>query len=178
VFEFLDTNLKEVRFNSQSGALVVERQGDLLVLDFPSRPGDPVECPKELIDGLGLTPLETYLSRDYLVIVKSKEQVLNCKPKWELLQDLPSFGIIVTAPGDDYDFVSRVFFPTDSILEDPVTGSAHCTLIPYWSNRLSKKRLKAKQMSSRGGELVCEDLGERVKIGGRAVLFSRGNINL
>lgn len=176
VFNYLQPALQQVSFNSQSGSLTVDRQGHRLVLDFPSRAGKQVECPVELTKGLGLSPIETYLSRDYLVVVDSEEQVSNCLPKWDLLQNLPSFGIIVTAPGKDCDFVSRVFFPTDSILEDPVTGSAHCTLIPYWSHRLEKKELHVRQISARGGELFCEDRGDRVRIGGQAVLYSKAKI--
>jgi predicted PhzF superfamily epimerase YddE/YHI9 len=176
VLHFLETSLEAVSFRSKSGPLGVLRQGDRLVLDFPSRRGDRVECPPRLAEGLGLAPRDTFLSRDYLVIVDSLDEVATCEPCWALLQDLPSFGIIVSAPGQDCDFVSRVFFPTDAILEDPVTGSAHCTLIPYWASRLGKRSLHAKQISTRGGELFCEDLGERVKIGGHAVLYSKAKI--
>jgi PhzF family phenazine biosynthesis protein len=176
VLHFLEATLESVSFRSKSGPLSVQRQGQRLVLDFPSRRGDRVECPPQLAEGLGLTPRETFLSRDYLVIVDSLGEVAQCNPQWDLLQDLPSFGIIVSAPGQDCDFVSRVFFPTDAILEDPVTGSAHCTLIPYWSSRLGKRSLHARQISTRGGELFCEDLGERVKIGGHAVLYSKAKI--
>ncbi len=176
VFNFLEPERTAVSFQSASGSLQVERRGDLLVLDFPARPGARVECPPSLAEGLGLSPKETFLARDYLVIVDSHQQVAQCQPVWSLLQDLPSFGIIVSAPGPDCDFVSRAFFPTDAILEDPVTGSAHCTLIPYWSARLGKRQLHARQISARGGELFCEHAGERVHIGGHAVLFSRAHI--
>jgi PhzF family phenazine biosynthesis protein len=176
VFNFLKPDLDMVSFRSKSGELNVQRQGDLLVLDFPSRPGVRVDCPTELAEGIGLTPIETFLSRDYLMIVNSEDEVAQCRPKRELLQGLPSFGIIVSAPGQDCDFVSRVFFPTDAILEDPVTGSAHCTLTPYWSRRLGKTSLHARQISARGGDLFCEDLGERVRIGGSAVLYSKATI--
>ncbi|MEE2627471.1 MAG: PhzF family phenazine biosynthesis protein [Candidatus Latescibacterota bacterium] len=178
VFNYLEPNRTAVSFQSPSGPLRVERRGDRLVLDFPARPGDVVECPPALVEGLGVSPLATFLSRDYLVIVDSHKQVAQCQPAWPLLQDLPSLGIIVSAPGTDCDFVSRVFFPTDSILEDPVTGSAHCTLIPYWAARLGKHQLHARQISARGGELFCEMAGERVYIGGRAVLFSKAHIFL
>ncbi len=176
VFNFLEPERTAVSFQSASGSLQVERRGDLLVLDFPARPGERVECPPALADGLELSPAETFLARDYLVIVDSHQQVAQCQPVWSLLQDLPSFGIIVSAPGPDCDFVSRAFFPTDAILEDPVTGSAHCTLIPYWSARLGKRQLHARQISARGGELFCEHAGERVHIGGHAVLFSKAHI--
>jgi len=178
VFNYLESNRTAVSFQSPSGLLRVERRSDRLVLDFPARPGDAVECPPALVEGLRVSPLATFLSRDYLVIVDSHKQVAQCQPAWPLLQDLPSLGIIVSAPGTNCDFVSRVFFPTDSILEDPVTGSAHCTLIPYWAARLGKRQLHARQISARGGELFCEMAGERVYIGGRAVLFSKARIFL
>lgn len=176
VFSFLEPTLSEVYFKSKSGPLSVRRKGELFTLDFPSRPGQRVDPTEDLIQGLRIIPQETYLARDYLCIVDGEEQVVNCSPKWSLLQHLPSFGIIVSAPGKDCDFVSRVFFPTDSILEDPVTGSAHCTLIPYWSKRLNKRTLHARQISERSGELFCEDKGERVYIAGSAVLYSKGTI--
>ncbi len=176
VFNFLEPARTAVSFQSASGPLRVERRDDLLVLDLPARPGERVECPPALVEGLGLMPTETFLARDYLVIVNAHQQVAQCQPVWALLQNLPSFGIIVSAPGPDCDFVSRAFFPTDAILEDPVTGSAHCTLVPYWSARLGKRQLCARQISARGGKLFCEDAGERVYIGGRAVLFSKAMI--
>ena len=176
VFNYLEPGRTAISFQSSSGPLRVERRDDLLVLDFPARPGDAVECPPAIAEGLEVSPLATLLSRDYLVIVDSHKQVAQCKPAWPLLQDLPSLGIIVSAPGTDCDFVSRVFFPTDSILEDPVTGSAHCTLIPYWAARLGKRQLHARQISDRGGELFCEMASERVYIGGHAALFSKARI--
>ena len=111
-------------------------------------------------------------------MVETEAQVRTCRPRWELLQDIPTLGIIVTAPGADCDLVSGVFFPRDSLKEDPVTGSAHCTLVPYRSARLGKRQLFARQVSQRGGELYCEDLGARVKISGSAVLYAEGRISL
>jgi PhzF family phenazine biosynthesis protein len=176
VFNFMEPELSSLKFSSKSGWLEVTRSAELISLNFPSRPGKKVDCPSILPAAMNIKPSEVYLSRDYLLIVDSEEDVLGCMPDYSLLQNLPSFGIIVSAPGKQVDFVSRVFFPTDSILEDPVTGSAHCTLIPYWSKRLEKKILQAAQLSERGGELLCTDCGDRVIIAGRAVLFGKGSI--
>jgi len=167
-----------VRFESKSGLLVVERAGDRLVLDFPARPAEPCPTPEALTRGLGCTPVEVRRARDYLAILPAAEDVRTLKPDLQALSELDCLGIIVTAPGAGVDFVSRFFAPRAGIPEDPVTGSAHCSLIPYWSARLGKKHLTAQQLSARGGELFCEDAGARVKIGGRAVTYLRGEIEL
>ncbi len=166
-----------VHFYSKSGRLTVSRNVDVLTLDFPSRP--PASCivPDALVKGLGMPPAEILKARDYFVVFASADDVRSLQPDFGLLGTLDC-KVIVTAPGDDCDFVSRFFAPTDGVNEDPVTGSAHCTLIPYWSKRLDKKKLFARQLSKRGGELFCEDAGERVRIGGNAVLYSRGEIEL
>jgi predicted PhzF superfamily epimerase YddE/YHI9 len=117
-------------------------------------------------------------ARDYLVVYKSEEQVRALEPHMEGLKQIDRFAVIVTAPGNDCDFVSRFFAPAKGVPEDPVTGSAHCTLIPYWAERLNKTKLRARQVSRRGGELSCEARGDRVRIAGRAVLFLAGEILL
>lgn len=178
IFQFLEPDLAEVVFQTASGELRVSRGDGLLSMDLPSRPGKASEYPRALQEGLGVSATEVLLARDFLVVVESEDIVRSCIPKFELLQTLPSLGIIISAPGRSYDFVSRVFFPTDSIKEDPVTGSAHCTLVPYWSRRLGKSRLHARQISPRGGDLICEDLGERVRISGAASVYSVGAIRL
>jgi PhzF family phenazine biosynthesis protein len=168
-----------VEFTSQSGPLAVDLDGELLVLDFPCRPPTPCPAPDALIRGLGAAPLEVMGSRDYFCVYGSAEDVAGLRPDMNMLAGLERFGVIVTAPGSgDVDFVSRFFAPADGIPEDPVTGSAHCTLIPYWSGRLGKKRLVARQVSARGGELACEDAGDRVRIGGRAVTYLQGWIEI
>ncbi|MEY2467073.1 MAG: hypothetical protein QOD03_1594 [Verrucomicrobiota bacterium] len=166
-----------VRFHSASGILTVTRADGILKLDFPSRP--PVTCavPDELIRGLGKQPIEVLKARDYFVVYTTADDVRSLKPDFNLLGMLDA-KVIVTAPGDDCDFVSRFFAPTAGVPEDPVTGSAHCTLIPYWSQRLGKTKLFARQVSKRGGELFCELAGDRVLIGGKAVLYSRGQIEI
>lgn len=167
-----------VRFQSRSGPLTVMRQGELLVLDFPSRPALLCAIPQQLVNGLGRHPSEVLKARDYLAVFEAEADVRALQPNMAALEQLDSLGIIATARGQSSDFVSRFFAPRAGVPEDPVTGSAHCTLIPYWSKRLSKQRLHALQVSRRGGELFCEDNGDRVKIGGRAVLYSRGEIEL
>ena len=167
-----------VRFRSRSGELRVARAGDMLTLDFPSRPPAPCAAPDALIRGLGAKPAEVLKSRDYLAVFSSQAEIAALKPDSAMLKTLDCLGIIVTAPGSDCDFVSRFFAPGAGVDEDPVTGSAHCTLIPYWAQRLSKTKLFARQVSARGGELFCEHVGDRVRIGGRAVTYLCGEIEV
>jgi predicted PhzF superfamily epimerase YddE/YHI9 len=167
-----------VRFASKSGMLPVGREGEVLVLDFPARPGERCETPDALREGLGREPAEVYLARDYMAVYPTQADVEALEPDMELLKQVVSLGVIATAPGDEVDFVSRFFAPTVGVPEDPVTGSAHCTLIPYWSARLGKQALHARQVSARGGELYCQDAGARVHIGGRAVTYLTGEILL
>lgn len=166
-----------VRFRSRSGVLTVTRNGDILTLDFPSRPPVPFAVPESLMRGLGKKPGEVLKARDYFAVFASEDDVLSLRPDFALLGTLDQM-VIVTGPGKDCDFVSRFFAPTAGVPEDPVTGSAHCTLIPYWAGRLGKTKLFARQVSRRGGELFCELAGERVLIGGKAVLYSRGHIEI
>lgn len=168
----------KVCFHSRSGLLTVLRGGDGLTLDFPSRPALPCETPAALVEGLRTTPEQVLKARDYLAVFAHESDVRALKPDFARLAGLDAFGIIATAPGDDCDFVSRFFAPAAGVNEDPVTGSAHCTLIPYWSRRLGVERLQARQISMRGGELHCELAGERVLIGGRATVYMRGEIQL
>lgn len=169
---------KKVRFTTQSGWLAVTREGDRLALDFPARPPTACPVPEELIAALGVQPAVVLAARDYFVVLRSAEAVRTLTPDIERLATLDRFAVIVTAPGDDCDFVSRFFAPAQGIPEDPVTGSAHCTLIPYWSRRLGKISLFGRQLSARGGELYCEDQGERVAIAGHAVLYLEGTIHI
>jgi len=166
-----------LRFHTKSGVLSVTRKGDILTLDFPSRPPKPASIPDALIRGLGKKPVQVLKARDYFALYESAEDVRTLNPDIPLLGTLDE-KVIVTAPGLDCDFVSRFFAPTAGVPEDPVTGSAHCTLIPYWSARLSKTKMFARQLSKRGGELFCELAGDRVLIGGKAVLYSRGQIEI
>lgn len=167
-----------VKFETKSGELIVEREGDLYALDFPARP--PLACPVDsgLVEALGAKPKLNLGARDYFCVFETEEEVRALKPNMEKLAAIDRFAFIVTAPGRDCDFVSRFFAPAKGVPEDPVTGSAHCTLIPYWSKQLGKTRLYARQISHRGGELWCEDRGDRVRMAGKAVKFLEGFIEI
>ncbi|MBU2444437.1 MAG: PhzF family phenazine biosynthesis protein [Bacteroidetes bacterium] len=179
IFNFMNINLESVRFETKSGELKVEKSGELLSMNFPSRNPLPFQATDILINALGLQPKEVLKSRDLFVVYDNESQIKSLNPNYELLKEMKDFlGIIVTAPGEGYDFCSRFFAPNAGILEDPVTGSAHCSLIPYWSKRLGKKNLHAFQLSQRKGEVFCEDLSDRVKISGHAVLFLEGYISI
>jgi len=168
-----------VRFESVSGPLAVTREGSRLVLDFPSRPPRPVAPVPGLESALGTPPiLETLLSRDLGVVLPSEAAVRELKPDFAALSRIEHFGFIATARGESCDFVSRFFVPREGIPEDPVTGSAHSTLIPFWAERLGRSLLHARQLSRRGGELFCECKGERVRIGGHAVKVLEGRLIL
>ena len=166
----------EVRFITKSGELTVTRSGDLFTMDFPSLTLEPYPLDQSLIAALGGRPTEILVSRDYLVVYETEEEVLALKPNTEALRPFGRFAVIVTAPGSKSDFVSRFFAPLQGVPEDPVTGSAHCTLTPYWAKRLGKTSLHAFQVSKRGGELWLEDKGERVTISGKGALYLEGAI--
>jgi len=178
IFKELGVQSSQICFRTKSGELTVQRQGDRLALDFPSRPPDACEVHPDLLRAIGGQPEKVLAARDYLVIYPSEAELRALKPNMELLATMDRFAVIATAPGAQYDFVSRFFAPAKGVPEDPVTGSAHCTLIPYWATRLGKRQLHAYQASARGGELWCEDCGPRVRIAGHAVLFLRGTISL
>jgi PhzF family phenazine biosynthesis protein len=168
-----------LRFHTQSGVLTVRARGDLRILDFPSRPPVPAEAPPGLFDALGITRAEVLRSRDLVIVLAHSDEVRALRPdlaRIGAMQDL--FAVSVTARGtgkdDDVDFVSRFFAPREGVPEDPVTGSAHCTLTPLWASRLGKTTLRARQVSRRGGELGCTLAGDRVLLEGRAVLVKRG----
>jgi predicted PhzF superfamily epimerase YddE/YHI9 len=167
---------KNIRFQTKSGWLTANKRDEIVELDFPSRPPARCPVPEKLLLGLGGKPAEVLRSRDYLAVFNSPAEVAALKPNFDLLRQLDSLGIIVTAGDHEADFVSRFFAPAAGIDEDPVTGSAHCTLIPFWSERLGKQEMFAKQISQRGGELYCQHLGDRVGIGGHAVIYLRGEI--
>lgn len=178
----------DLRFRTQrAGELRVTAAGDLLTLDFPARPPHRAEAPEALLRGLGgPAPQAVLAARDYLVVYETAEQVAGLAPDMAVVAGLDRMAI-VTAPGpaasgtgdaDSVDFVSRFFAPGRGIPEDPVTGSAHCTLIPYWAERLGRTTLEARQLSRRGGRLRCALAGDRVRIGGRAVLYLDGHIHV
>ncbi|WP_448517968.1 PhzF family phenazine biosynthesis protein [Rhodoflexus sp.] len=167
-----------VHFHSQSGLLKVYRKSNYLELDFPSRLPQPAEYPPGLIAGLGAAPQHILRSRDYLCVYDTEEEVAALTPQFNELAKLDVLGIIVTAPGKNVDFVSRFFAPRTGVSEDAVTGSSHSTLIPYWAERLGKSKMFARQISKRGGELFCELHGDRVRIGGHAVCYLKGEITV
>ena len=178
LFNHLDFKPHQINFHTKSGILKVSRTTDLLSMNFPSRKPLATETPQQLVDGLGRTPAEVLKSRDYFAVFQNEQEVLSIQPDFNILAQLDCLGIIITAGGEKSDFVSRFFAPRAGIPEDPVTGSTHCSLIPYWSEKLHKKDLHALQLSKRRGELFCQDLGERVSISGNAVTFATGTIYL
>ncbi len=166
-----------ITFDTRSGALTVRKEGDFLTLDLPALPPRPCPYPPLLVKALGEMPLEVLCSNDYLVVYGSEETIVNLQPNLALLQQLDLRGVIVTARGEGVDFVSRFFAPKLGIAEDPVTGSAHCTLLPYWCEKLGRQKLTARQLSYRGGYLEGELRGERVLLAGRAITYLQGTID-
>lgn len=177
---------RQLEFMTRSGVLEVSRElntadasaAGRLWLDFPARPGQRVEVTPAMGEALGCMPQEAWLARDLMCVFASAAEVQSLTPDFPKISRLDAFAVIACAPGDDVDFVSRFFAPRAGVDEDPVTGSAHCTLIPYWAARLDKPALQARQLSARGGRLWCEARGERVGIGGQVVAYSRGEILL
>lgn len=177
IFEVLKLGANIINFHShKSGELSVEKNGDVLTLDFPSRPVSPAEVPQSLIEAIGKTPKEVFKSRDYFLVYENEQEISGINPNFSKLLEIDTLGVIVTAKGDSADFVSRFFAPEVGVFEDSVTGSSHCNLIPFWAERLGKTEMFARQISARGGELFCELKGERVKIGGNATLYMKGEI--
>jgi PhzF family phenazine biosynthesis protein len=180
VFGWLAPWRRSVTFHTEkAGPLSVTRDGELLALDFPSRPPQLCAMSETLTEALGRRPTALLAARDYLAVFDSAEDVAALSPDFSKIAGLDRFAVIVTAPGTDgVDFVSRFFAPARGVDEDPVTGSAHCTLIPYWAERLGKTRLEARQLSRRGGALSCALRGDRVTIAGRASLYLTGSISI
>jgi PhzF family phenazine biosynthesis protein len=166
-------------FKSRSGLLAISRKGPMLELDFPSRPASPVPTPADLLKGLGARPRELLLSeRTWLCVFETQEEVHALSPDFDALSRVTPGRFIPTAPGRDCDYVCRFFAPDAGINEDPVTGSAQCTLVPYWAERLGKTQLRSRQVSKRGGELWCELAGDRVRIAGKSCLYLKGVITV
>lgn len=176
IFNYFNKDLNNITFNTKSGILEVTKKGSLLAMLFPSRKGKKCYIPEELVKGLGKIPKEVYKSRDYLAVFNTEEDILNLKLNMDKLKKLDASGVIVTAKGNEVDFVSRFFAPKLGVDEDPVTGSAHCTLVPYWKDVLNKDEFVALQLSERGGKLYCKDLGSMVEISGEAVAYLEGYI--
>jgi predicted PhzF superfamily epimerase YddE/YHI9 len=181
VFNHLDTSAENVEFHSMTGPLGVNRDQDMLILDFPSLKLHRCVAPEAMVKGLGIDPIDCFKTiedTNYYGLLGSEQEVLSVRPNLAELEKLFPYGIVVTARGEQSDFVSRYFAPGAGIPEDPVTGSIHSGLVPYWAGRLGKKKLYARQLSKRGGELQCEYLGERVAIGGKAVQYFEGTIRV
>jgi predicted PhzF superfamily epimerase YddE/YHI9 len=180
VLNMLAPKRDSVRFHTaKAGTLTVSRHGDLLAMDFPARPATPAAPAPGLLAALGGKPLEVLRARDYLVVYETAAEIAALQPDIVALGKVDCWAAIVTAPGDDnLDFVSRFFAPAQGVPEDPVTGSAHCTLVPYWAARLGKTELEAWQLSRRGGALSCALNGDRVRIAGRAIVYLEGRIEV
>lgn len=178
IFNFVNPTLERVSFQTKSGGLSVRRRAELLVLDFPATPPVSCACPAGLAAALGEEPLEVLKSRDLVAVLDSEEHVRRLKPDMARVAALDTFAVVVTAPGRACDYVCRFFAPQQGIPEDPATGSAHCTLAPFWAHRLGKRDLHALQLSPRGGEFHCADRGDRVDIAGQAVTFLSGTTRI
>jgi PhzF family phenazine biosynthesis protein len=179
IANYYEHDIKSITFKTMSGELVVLKNGELYEMDFPSRMPDPFTLTEEMVGALGVKPVETYLGRDLMFVLEKEEDVQHATPDFSKLKDLPhGLGVSITAKGENHDFVSRCFFPKLNVNEDPVCGSAHCNFIPYWSERLGKSEMVARQLSKRGGTIYCKSNGDRVKISGEAALYSIADLQI
>ncbi|MEH7332285.1 PhzF family phenazine biosynthesis protein [Neobacillus drentensis] len=179
IMNYYKKELSSVQFDTMGGLLTVNRIGDLYELDFPAVPSKEYPVTEQIIEALGVTPIEAFINRDLILVLESEEAVINANPDFVKLEKLPDgLGVCITAKGTEYDFVSRGFFPKLKVNEDPVTGSLHCSLLPYWAKRLDKKEMTAKQVSKRGGTLYCKHEDTRVKMAGKAALYSIADLYL
>ena len=177
IFNYIDRELDVIEFKTMSGILKVSRKNDKITMEFPIREGKRTEISETIIEALGVIPIAAYKSRDLMLVLQDEDDIRYLQPNMEILRSIGVDGVMVTAKGRKVDFVSRFFTPSSVINEDPVTGSAHCTLIPYWSKRLDKSIMVAQQLSKRGGKLYCEMLDDRVLISGSCVVYLEGTIN-
>jgi PhzF family phenazine biosynthesis protein len=179
LFNLMNYSENEIRFHSRSGILKVKKRNELIILNFPASPLTKTEIPENLRLAFNYQPVKCLKGRDdYMLIFENEEQIVNLKPDFQQILASKTRGVITTASSEKLDFVSRFFAPAVGVNEDPVTGSAHTMLIPYWSGVLGKIELTAKQVSARGGILHCKNCGDRVEIGGKAVTFLSGEIML
>jgi PhzF family phenazine biosynthesis protein len=179
VMQRLEPGRRSVVFHTASGALRVTQSGTHYAMDFPSRPSYPVATPAGFADALGVMPMEVHVNEfNYLAVVDGEHALRRLAPDMAAIAGLDRDGVIVTARGADYDFVSRYFAPAKGIPEDPVTGSAHCMLAPYWANKLGKEAFRAFQASARGGEVICRLAGDRVELEGGCVFYLEGYVEL
>lgn len=177
IIKFIEPEITEVHFQTLSGLLVVVGKDDFLEMDFPSYELKKVDVTEAMVEAIGVRPLDVYLGRDLLCVLESEDKVRNLNPNMEKLKALDGLLLHVTAKGKEFDCISRSFAPKLNVPEDPVCGSGHCHIIPFWAGRLGKNDLVAYQASSRGGTLYCKYQGDRVKISGKAVLYSTADIN-
>ena len=179
LYHYLKYSAPSITFHSKSGPLFISRQDDLIFLDFPSWVPERVDVyPPEILKSIGNPEIAgVYKNRDYMVELMDEAAVRKCKPDFTLMKTVRD-NVIITAPGKDVDFISRFFAPAIGIDEDPVTGSAHSQLIPFWSNKFGKTKMTASQLSQRGGSLVCELKGDRVIMGGRCIFYMKGEIDI
>lgn len=178
LFEHLEYDEPDIRFDSNSGELTVRKEGGLLVMDFPAAELNKEKAPPFLEEAIGVSADELYRDTDYLYVIESEKKVRNLNPDIKRIAKADVRGIIVTAPSEEYDFVSRFFAPNAGVDEDPVTGSAHTMLAPYWSKRLDKKKLVGRQVSRRGGTVHCHHKGDRVEISGQACTVMQGEFTI
>jgi len=178
IFNILGYEQNIIEFDSKSGLLKIIKDDDNLILDFPAQSPTPCETPQDIINALNITPIECLKSEDFIVVLNDESDVQNTEPDFEVFKKLGLRGVIITAQSKKYDFVARCFFPGLGIQEDPVTGSAYTQLAPYWGNKLGKDLFSVKQLSARGGELLCELYKDRVLISGKAVKYMEGKINV
>jgi PhzF family phenazine biosynthesis protein len=176
IFKYLNPELEKITFHSASGPLTVKKVEDTIELNFPALSLETSTPPLGLIEALKIEPIEVYKSKDYLVVLENEQQIRQVQPDFTKLGQVKSRGVIITASGSQCDFVSRFFAPQVGVPEDPVTGSAHCTLVPYWAKRLGKAKLHAKQLSKREGEIICSLQSDRVLLQGKAVEYLKGSI--
>ena len=178
LFNILGYNKDKIEFDSKSGILTVTKNDGWLTMDFPAQPPVPCDIQEEIVQAFNITPIECLESEDFIVVFEREIDIELADPDFELLKKLDLRGVIITAKSSSYDFVARFFAPKYGIPEDPVTGSAYTQLAPYWTSKIGLKKFRVKQMSSRGGELTCEVVDDRVYISGKAIKYLEGRIKI
>lgn len=179
IFHDLGFDSEVISFESRSGTLNVTKEGELLILDFPANKPQRAALPDDFVQSLNITPIQCWRGKeDYLLLYRTQQEIEALIPDFRRMEKTDARAVIVTSPGDNVDFVSRFFAPRVGIDEDPVTGSAHTVLIPFWAEKLKKTEMQAKQLSSRGGNIFCRLRGDRVDIGGKAVTYLKGEISI
>lgn len=176
LFRFYEKEKNSITFHTLSGDLFISKQNEYIVMDFPTYTCHEIPVTRQMEEAMGERPIKAYLDRDLLLVYENDNIIRNLKPDFEKVKLLEGHGVGVTAPSEKYDCVSRFFAPKLKVNEDPVTGSIHCMIAPYWANKLNEKEINAYQASKRGGELLCKIKDKRVEIYGKAVLFAKSEI--